>query len=266
MPVSEARYRQVALEDPEGKWELVCGHLIAKPAMTTEHEQVARKLARQLILQLSDEEYLVDRDSPRLRVHGGNYRLPDVCVIPVPVIQRRLREYPAKLEEYEEPMPLVVEVWSPSTAPSPPGAVNQTAATPNPRTPPAPSTRSPSPTSRSISPASSIDPIRGGVMSGHKKWRELRAERQNSPEYRAAYERTGLAYEIGRKVWELREARGISQAELAQRVASTRSVIARLEAGDIEPRFETLQRVASALDSELVVDLRPRESRMAAPG
>lgn len=115
MPVSEARYRQVALEDPEGKWELVCGHLIAKPAMTTEHEQVARKLARQLILQLSDEEYLVDRDSPRLRVHGGNYRLPDVCVIPVPVIQQRLREYPAKLEEYEEPMPLVVEVWSPST-------------------------------------------------------------------------------------------------------------------------------------------------------
>ncbi|MGH2584194.1 MAG: helix-turn-helix domain-containing protein [Dehalococcoidia bacterium] len=103
-------------------------------------------------------------------------------------------------------------------------------------------------------------------MSGHKKWRELRAEREKSPEYRAAYERARQAYEIGRKVRELREARGISQAELAQRMDSTQSVIARLEAGGAEPRFGTLQRVARALDSELVVDLRPREGHVVAPG
>jgi len=101
---------------------------------------------------------------------------------------------------------------------------------------------------------------------GHKKWRELRAERQNSPEYRAAYERARQAYEIGRKVRDLREARGISQAELAKRMDSTQSAIARLEGGGAEPRLGTLQRVAKALDSELVVDLRPRGEHKAAPG
>ena len=68
---------------------------------------------------------------------------------------------------------------------------------------------------------------------------------------------------MGRKVRELREARGLSQKELAQRMGTTQSVIARLELGGAEPRFQTLQRVARALDSDLVVDLRPRGARSA---
>jgi ribosome-binding protein aMBF1 (putative translation factor) len=95
-------------------------------------------------------------------------------------------------------------------------------------------------------------------MSGHKTWRELRTERERSPEYRAAYDRARQAYEIGKKVRELREARGLSQKELAQRMGTTQSVIARLELGGAEPRFETLERVARALDSDLVIELHPR--------
>jgi transcriptional regulator with XRE-family HTH domain len=97
-------------------------------------------------------------------------------------------------------------------------------------------------------------------MSEHKTWRQLRDERRERPAYRAAYARTKQSYEIGRKVRELREARGLSQAELAQRMGSSQSVIARLELGGAEPRFDTLQRVASALDLDLVVDLRPHET------
>jgi ribosome-binding protein aMBF1 (putative translation factor) len=100
-------------------------------------------------------------------------------------------------------------------------------------------------------------------MSGHKRWRELRAERESSPEYRAAYDRARQAYDIGKKVRELREARGLTQQGLAQRMRTTQSVIARLELGGAEPRFETLERVARALDSDLVVDLRPRETSTA---
>jgi len=53
-----------------------------------------------------------------LGVPGGNYRIPDVCVIPREAVRRRRREYPAALEVYDEPMVLVVEVWSPSTGES----------------------------------------------------------------------------------------------------------------------------------------------------
>jgi ribosome-binding protein aMBF1 (putative translation factor) len=96
------------------------------------------------------------------------------------------------------------------------------------------------------------------MMAEHKTWRQLRAERQSRPEYRASYERTRQAYEIGRQVREAREARGLTQAELAARMDTTQSVIARLEAGGAEPRFNTLERVARALDSELVVSFRPK--------
>lgn len=57
----------------------------------------------------------MDSESPKLRVPGRNYRNPDIGVIPVPAIERRLREEPRSLEVYDDSMPLVVEVWSPST-------------------------------------------------------------------------------------------------------------------------------------------------------
>jgi ribosome-binding protein aMBF1 (putative translation factor) len=94
-------------------------------------------------------------------------------------------------------------------------------------------------------------------MTGRATWRELRRERESEPEYRAAYARARQALVIGAKVRELREARGISQAELARRMGSSQSVIARLEIGGAEPRFETLRRVAEALDAALVIDLQP---------
>jgi Uma2 family endonuclease len=115
MPVSEATYERLALEDDEGKWELVCGRPRQKPPMTTEHDDTARNLMHELVLQIPREDFSVDKEGPKLRVPSGNYRIPDVCVIPRPLIERRKAEHPARLEVYEQPMPLVVEVWSPST-------------------------------------------------------------------------------------------------------------------------------------------------------
>jgi len=114
MPVSEATYKQVALEDPEGQWELVCGRLRSKPIMTTEHNAAMNGLTHQLDRQLDWNEYVVRTNSGRLRVSTGLYYIPDLCVVPR-AYERRLRERPGTFEVYDEPMPLVVEVWSPST-------------------------------------------------------------------------------------------------------------------------------------------------------
>ena len=115
MPISEQTYRQVALEDPKGHWELVCGHLRSKPDMTIEHNDTMSRLARGLILQLHELEYDVRTNAGRLRVSSGSYYVPDVCVIPHAFVAQKRREAPRQLEVYDEPMPLVVEVWSPST-------------------------------------------------------------------------------------------------------------------------------------------------------
>jgi Uma2 family endonuclease len=114
MSVSEALFEQVALADDTARWELICGRLRPKPYMTADHNQIARNLLLELAAQLPREELTVDREAPNLRVPGGNYRIPDVCVVPRHLVDRRRRDQPTALEIYEEPMPLVVEVWSPS--------------------------------------------------------------------------------------------------------------------------------------------------------
>jgi len=76
------------------------------------------------------------------------------------------------------------------------------------------------------------------------------------PVARGDYERARLAYELGRQVRELREAHGLSQRQLAERMHTTQSVIARLEAGGSKPSISTLERVAAALETK--VDIRFR--------
>ena len=115
MPVSEATYERVALEDPEGQWELVCGRLRSKPGMTTEHQEVMDALDWQLKEQLDRREYAVRVNSGRLRISTGRDYIPDLCVIPRGAVRRTRREMPRRLEVYDEPMPLVVEIWSPSS-------------------------------------------------------------------------------------------------------------------------------------------------------
>jgi transcriptional regulator with XRE-family HTH domain len=64
---------------------------------------------------------------------------------------------------------------------------------------------------------------------------------------------------IADKVSERRQARGLSQRELAELTGTTQSAIARLEAGGRPPRIDTLLRIADALDCELVVELKPHD-------
>jgi Uma2 family endonuclease len=114
MPVSEERYIQLALEDPEGKWELIDGCPRRKPAMTWEHNHIARELTFLLNLQLDRTAYEVVHDSGRVRRSARNYFVPDVYVVSMELVRRSFPQ-PGMLESYGEPLPLVVEVWSPST-------------------------------------------------------------------------------------------------------------------------------------------------------
>lgn len=114
MPVTEERYLQLVLEDPDGKWELIDGCPRKKPAMTWEHNHTARELTFILNLQLGRSQYEVVHDSGRVRRSERNYFVPDICVVPMEMVGRLFTE-PGMVESYSEPLPLVVEVWSRST-------------------------------------------------------------------------------------------------------------------------------------------------------
>lgn len=114
MPVSEDTFQRVALEDLEGHWELTpCGDLRRKPGMVMEHNDAARLLAFLLQQQLPIETFTVAFNSARLALPGGGSFIPDVVVAPTAVVASARGR--TSVESYDEPMPLVVEVWSPST-------------------------------------------------------------------------------------------------------------------------------------------------------
>jgi ribosome-binding protein aMBF1 (putative translation factor) len=94
-------------------------------------------------------------------------------------------------------------------------------------------------------------------VSSRKSWSDLRRRRLEKPAARVGYETARLAYELGRQVRELRQAHGLSQRQLAERMGTTQSVIARLEAGGSKPSISTLERGAAALGTS--IDIRFRE-------
>lgn len=80
-----------------------------------------------------------------------------------------------------------------------------------------------------------------------------------TPVQRAAfdqtYDATRLALEVGEKVRDAREAAGLSQRDLAARMGTSQAAVARLEAGGVGATLTTLQKVATALDLRITVDL-----------
>jgi ribosome-binding protein aMBF1 (putative translation factor) len=92
-------------------------------------------------------------------------------------------------------------------------------------------------------------------VSARRSWDEVKRSRAESPGRRRGYERAGRAIRLAVEIRALREARGLSQRELAERVGTTQSAIARLESGHISPSLPTLDKVADALDAELSVSL-----------
>ena len=113
MPVSEETFRQLALEDPSGLWELYCGELRQKPGMTYAHNHAQILLATQLVQQLDRARFEVRCNSGHVRRTPQNYFIPDVFVFPLE-LAAEFRDR-VVLEWYDAPVPLVVEIWSPST-------------------------------------------------------------------------------------------------------------------------------------------------------
>lgn len=115
MTITPETFERVALEDPDGRWELHCGRLRNKPGMTTRHNHTGRALGYLLLRQLPWDAYEVCVDTAYVRVSPTRTYIPDVLVVPRALLERMERDQPTRLEVYGDPLPLVVEVWSPST-------------------------------------------------------------------------------------------------------------------------------------------------------
>lgn len=88
------------------------------------------------------------------------------------------------------------------------------------------------------------------------------------PEFAAASVEEADKLRLAHRIRELREASGLSQAQLAERIATKQPSIARIESGRMLPRLDVLQRIASALGLRLSIDFvkppTPRRRRVKA--
>lgn len=112
--ISEETYERIALGDPDRAWELHEGRLREKPAMSWEHNEIVTELLYAFRDQLDREHYRVRANSARVRRSAERYYVPAVVVIPASLAASQ-RGQRGTIETDDAPLPLVVEIWSPST-------------------------------------------------------------------------------------------------------------------------------------------------------
>jgi ribosome-binding protein aMBF1 (putative translation factor) len=86
-----------------------------------------------------------------------------------------------------------------------------------------------------------------------RTYKEITAERRGriAPEVLRDQEVFEHAYDIAVQVMELREKRGLTQAQLAERCGMDQGDISRIERGATSPTARTLQRIGDALEADI---------------
>ena len=95
------------------------------------------------------------------------------------------------------------------------------------------------------------------------KIRELHRKWMKDPQYRREYNALEEEFTLAIAVAKARASAGLSQAELAKRMRTTQSTIARLESGRGQPSTRTLGRLAKATGHKLKITFEPMRQRRA---
>jgi len=92
------------------------------------------------------------------------------------------------------------------------------------------------------------------VKDLHKRW-------SKEKEYHAEYDALEGEFALARTLIEARTRAGLSQTQLAQRMKTSQSYIARIESGQVRPSTDALERFAQATGSRLRITFEPQEAR-----
>lgn len=84
---------------------------------------------------------------------------------------------------------------------------------------------------------------------------DLKREWMKDPAFKAEYDGLAPEFEIAAELIQARKRAGLSQEEVALRMGTTQSVIARLESGQTLPSTKTLLRYAKATGTKVRVKL-----------
>lgn len=84
---------------------------------------------------------------------------------------------------------------------------------------------------------------------------DLKKRLMNDPEFQREYEKADAEFALVEALVKARTDAKMSQADVAKRIGTTQSAIARLEGGRVSPSISTLRRYAEATGSKLEINL-----------
>jgi transcriptional regulator with XRE-family HTH domain len=87
--------------------------------------------------------------------------------------------------------------------------------------------------------------------------RKLIKRWMKEPAFKAGYDALAEEFELASLLIEARSRANLTQAELAERMGTSQSTIARLESGKAKPTLATLRRLAKATGMRLKISLEP---------
>lgn len=90
------------------------------------------------------------------------------------------------------------------------------------------------------------------ISDMHKKW-------MKDPKYKKAYNALEEEFVLASAVIDARTRAGLTQQGLARKMCTTQPVVARLESGRTRPSLRTLERLAKATGSRLLISFEPRK-------
>ena len=86
---------------------------------------------------------------------------------------------------------------------------------------------------------------------------QLRKELLSDPKVKAEYDRLGPQFELAEELVKARARAKLSQEEVAKRMGTTQSVVAKLESGRAKPSIRSLERYAAAIGARIRYQLLP---------
>jgi predicted transcriptional regulator len=87
------------------------------------------------------------------------------------------------------------------------------------------------------------------------KLADLKKRLMADPEFQREYAKADAEFAVIESLVRARAAANLSQAELARRIGTTQSAIARLEGGGVSPSLATLRKYAEATGTKLEINL-----------
>ncbi|EKD32927.1 MAG: transcriptional regulator, XRE family [uncultured bacterium] len=88
-----------------------------------------------------------------------------------------------------------------------------------------------------------------------KSFKQFKKAMLTDKAVRKAYDDLGPEFELIAAIIEKRLQKGLTQAELARKIGTKQSAIARLESGNYNPTVELLKKVAKALNARLEISI-----------